>query len=183
MIKQIVLILTIVAVSVNSWNFHVTSYDANTIVPERFSCPGSAYNVSFNYGENLSPGFYYSTPPNGTEEVIFVLWDISFPPSFLHWGIVGLPPKPTFVQEGASPYDLPAGSKSMMNPTIGAAAYFGPCPPTGSNNIYVATLFARDVPGTLIKPTDNARDIVNLLMTDGHTIAFVDQSNNFPGVF
>jgi len=116
----------------------------------------NAGNIKSNpncVGENISPAFAWSNPPEGTKSYAMIIVD----PQGLgglgvvHWVGYGIPASKRGFAEGeiSKPSDSFVGGKSTVNlPT-----YIGPCTPPGDDwHHYTFTLIATDLDPTALQP-------------------------------
>src|SRR5436189_84636 len=80
-------------------------------------------------GGNVSPALEWSTPPDGTAELVLLCEDPDAPGgTFVHWLVSGIDPGTTTIAEGQEP----PGSVSWQN-GYGETGYGGPQPPIGDD--------------------------------------------------
>jgi Raf kinase inhibitor-like YbhB/YbcL family protein len=114
----------------------------------RFSLHSPAYHDKLAQqftcdGAGISPPLQWSHLPRGTKSLAFVLKDPDAPNgTFIHWVVYDIPADADGLPKAANESGLPRGARLGTN-TPGKAAYFAPCPPTGSHR-YVHELFALD---------------------------------------
>jgi Raf kinase inhibitor-like YbhB/YbcL family protein len=89
-------------------------------IPARFSCDGN----------NVSPPLAWQGVPSEAKAVALVVDDPDAPRgTFVHWVLLDLTPRTSSLAENATP----AGATQAKN-SAGKAAYFGPCPPSGTHH-------------------------------------------------
>lgn len=113
--------------------FAISSPDfaAGGPIPTRYTCDGA----------NSSPTLRWSGVPAGAAALALVVDDPDAPAgTFTHWVVVDIDPAVT----GSAAGRPPAGGREITNDT-GKAAYFGPCPPSGTHH-YRFTLYALRAP-------------------------------------
>jgi Raf kinase inhibitor-like YbhB/YbcL family protein len=122
-------------------------------IPKRFTCDG----------EGGSPALRWSGVPGRARELELVVEDRDAD-RFVHWTVLGVPPKTTGIQEGR----VPAGAVEAEN-SFGDRGWGGPCPPEGDDpHRYVFALYATDAPLGLAK--DSSPDDVRSALSD-HSLA------------
>ena len=78
-------------------------------------------------GDNISPALTWSTPPDGTEELVLVVEDRDVPNGpLVHWLVTGIDPNVTSIDEGTPPPRVRVWKNSF-----GQESYTGPLPPVG----------------------------------------------------
>jgi len=115
-----------------------TSYRAGGNIPLRYA------HRSVRGGSNISPGFRWTDPPEGT--ACFLLAVVDPHPvarDWIHWLVADIPAGSGELPEDASGSSrMPKGSVESLN-SFGEKGYGGPAPPAGTGpHPYVATLFA-----------------------------------------
>lgn len=117
-------------------------------IPNLFTCEGS----------DISPPLEWTGVPDGTKGLVLIVDDPDAPDpaapkmTWVHWVLYGIPPSATGLPDGASPKDLPAGTREGTNDWK-SKGYRGPCPPVGRHR-YFHKLYALDVVlGDLGTPT------------------------------
>lgn len=115
-------------------------------------------------GQNLSPPLNWSGVPSGTKSFALSCVDPDLPVDadwfpfkdqiqagtlpgdlFIHWIACDIPASDTELPEGASPGNMPSGTRELMT-SFGAAGYGGPAPPKGHKaHAYIFTLYALKV--------------------------------------
>jgi Raf kinase inhibitor-like YbhB/YbcL family protein len=122
-------------------------------IPKRFTCDG----------QGSSPPLRWSGVPRPTRELALVVEDPDAD-RFVHWTVVGIPPKTTAIPEGGAV----AGAIETEN-SFGKRGWGGPCPPEGDDpHRYVFALYATDAPLRLGR--DSSPDEVRAALSD-HAIA------------
>jgi len=92
-------------------------------------------NYTCDGDDNVSPPLTWSIPPEGTVEIAVSMIDQDAD-GFIHWVMAGIDPSVTSLEEAEVPEGAIVGRNS-----IGAAGYYGPCPPEGSGtHRYVFTV-------------------------------------------
>ncbi len=117
------------------------SYKEKEHIPLRYA------HTSVHGGENVSPGFSWTDPPQETKSFVFSIIDPHpVAKNWVHWFIVNIDRRDRLIAEGASGTDkLPRGAKELMS-TYNEIGYGGPSPPPGSGvHPYIATLYALNV--------------------------------------
>jgi Raf kinase inhibitor-like YbhB/YbcL family protein len=100
-------------------------------IPARFSCDG----------DNVSPELAWHGVPPEAKAAALVVDDPDAPRgTFVHWVLLDLPPETTSLAENSVPADA-----TQANNSAGKAAYFGPCPPSGTHH-YRFTVYALSSP-------------------------------------
>jgi Raf kinase inhibitor-like YbhB/YbcL family protein len=103
-------------------------------IDARFTCEGA----------NLSPALSWPAAPLGTAEIAVTLEDLDSP-TFVHWVIAGISPDTVSLDEGV----VPIGAYEATN-GLGDLGYTGPCPPAGSEHLYLITVHFLGVPTGLL---------------------------------
>ena len=93
---------------------------------------------------------------------------------FVHWIVTDLRADVTSLPEGASPRNMPAGSKELKNSfslfQMPANQYGGPAPPPGTKaHAYIFTLYALDLESLGLTPESNYLDFTTAMT--GHILA------------
>jgi Raf kinase inhibitor-like YbhB/YbcL family protein len=117
-------------------------------------------------GENISPAFSWTSPPEGTKSFALLMFDPEGrPPNGVsHFVAYGIPASVTGFAEGelSKPSDKFVGGESTMKmPT-----YFGPCTPPGSPHHYTFTLIATDLEPSALKAGMTRDELIKAL--EGH---------------
>ena len=103
-------------------------------------------------GENISPPFNWSNPPDGTKSYALIMYDPEGRAGLgvVHWIAYGIPSSVTEFAEGevSKPSEKYISGKS----TPGLATYFGPCTPPGDWHHYTFTLIATDLDPKALQP-------------------------------
>ena len=94
-------------------------------------------------GDNASPQFSWSNPPEGTKSFSFTVFDADGGDGFAHWVAYGIAPEVKSFAEGeiAQPTDKVVAGISGKK----IATYGGPCPPPGAPHHYIFTVVATDL--------------------------------------
>jgi Raf kinase inhibitor-like YbhB/YbcL family protein len=93
-------------------------------------------------GTNVSPALSWSAAPEGTVEIAITLSDLDVP-GFVHWAIAGIAPTAVTLAEDT----VPLGAYEAAN-SLGDTGYTGPCPPAGTQHLYLVTVhYLGDVTG------------------------------------
>ncbi|MBV8073822.1 MAG: YbhB/YbcL family Raf kinase inhibitor-like protein, partial [Candidatus Eremiobacteraeota bacterium] len=95
-------------------------------------------------GEDRSPRVSWSGVPKGTKSFILTLTDSTMD-SAAHWIVADIPGTTRGLPPNAQSAHNPAYGR-VVRSSFGGARYYGPCPPQGSQHMYVLTLYALDVP-------------------------------------
>jgi Raf kinase inhibitor-like YbhB/YbcL family protein len=117
-------------------------------------------------GENISPAFSWTSPPEGTKSFALLMFDPEGrPPNGVsHFVAYGIPASVTGFAEGelSKPSDKFVGGESTMKmPT-----YFGPCTPPGAPHHYTFTLIATDLEPSALKAGMTRDELIKAL--EGH---------------
>jgi Raf kinase inhibitor-like YbhB/YbcL family protein len=117
-------------------------------------------------GENISPQFTISNPPDGTKSFVLLMFDPEGrpPTGVSHFVAYGIPASVTSFAQGemSKPSDKFVGGESTMK----LGTYFGPCTPAGAPHHYTFTLIATDLEPTALKPGLTRDEVIKAL--DGH---------------
>jgi Raf kinase inhibitor-like YbhB/YbcL family protein len=120
-------------------------------------------------GENISPPFKWSNPPDGTKSFALLMFDPEGRAGLgvSHWVAYGIPASVTEFAEGevSKASDKYVGGKS----TPGLATYFGPCTPPGDWHHYTFTLIATDLDPKALQPGLTREELMAAL--NGHAKA------------
>ena len=96
-------------------------------------------------GDNASPQFSWSNPPEGTKSFAFTVFDADggIGNGFVHWVAYGIAPEVTSFAEGeiAQPTDKVVAGISGKK----IATYGGPCPPPAAPHHYIFAVVATDL--------------------------------------
>ena len=108
-----------------------TGFQNDQPIPARFSCDGAG----------VSPPLAWQGVPSEAQALALVVDDPDAPRgTFVHWVVLDIPPSSPSLSEA----QLPAGATQATN-SAGKAAYFGPCPPSGTHH-YRFTVYALSAP-------------------------------------
>jgi Raf kinase inhibitor-like YbhB/YbcL family protein len=100
-------------------------------IPKRYTCSG----------EGVSPPLRWSGVPSGARELDLLVEDPDAG-RFVHWTLLGIPPRLTSIDEGRPP----PGTVQTEN-GFGDKRWGGPCPPEGKGaHRYVFALYATNAP-------------------------------------
>jgi Raf kinase inhibitor-like YbhB/YbcL family protein len=104
-------------------------------------------------GENISPPFAWSNPPEGTKSFALLMFDPEgrAPAGVSHMVVYGIPAEMKGFAEGelSQPSDKYVGGKSLM----GLGTYFGPGPPPNTDwHHFTFTLVATDLDPKALQP-------------------------------
>jgi hypothetical protein len=117
-------------------------------------------------GENVSPAFSWSNPPEATKSYALMMFDPEGRPpgGVSHWVAYGIPVSVTGFAEGevSKPSDKYVGGESTMK----LSNYFGPCTPPGAAHHYIFTLIATDLDPKALKPGLTRAELIKEL--EGH---------------
>jgi Raf kinase inhibitor-like YbhB/YbcL family protein len=115
----------------------VTSPTSITVTSTAFRDGGAIAAKYTCDGAGVSPPLAWTGMPTAAQAVAVVVDDPDAPRgTFTHWVLLDLDPATTHIAEGATP----PGAKQAKN-SAGKAAYFGPCPPSGTHH-YRFTVYA-----------------------------------------
>ncbi|MEQ1874344.1 MAG: YbhB/YbcL family Raf kinase inhibitor-like protein [Ilumatobacteraceae bacterium] len=95
-------------------------------------------------GLNVAPALSWTAAPIGTAEIAITLEDLDNP-TFIHWVIAGISPETVSLDEAT----VPIGAYQATN-GVGDIGYTGPCPPAGSEHLYLVTVHYLGVPTGLL---------------------------------
>jgi Raf kinase inhibitor-like YbhB/YbcL family protein len=117
-------------------------------------------------GENISPAFSWTNPPEGTKSFALLMFDPEGRPpgGVSHFVAYGIPASVTGFAEGelSKPGDKFVGGTSTMK----LSNYFGPCTPPGAPHHYTFILMATDLEPAALKPGLTRDEAMKEL--DGH---------------
>lgn len=126
-------------------------------IPGRFTCDG----------KEVSPPLQWTGVPSGTRSLAFILTDPDAPSGlFVHWVLFNIPSDAPGLAAGANRDGLP-GSTRVGTGTAGKAAYFAPCPPSGTHR-YVHVVYALD---TRLPKMDHPDRKTLMQAMQGHILA------------
>lgn len=97
-----------------------------TALPERHTC----------HGAGTSPPLTWSNVPAGTVELVVSVVDLDAD-QYVHWLLYGLAP----IEPGLADGDVPVAAFEWPN-SSGQASFSPPCPPAGSEHLYMFTVYA-----------------------------------------
>lgn len=130
-----------------------TAFQQDQPIPPRFSCDG----------KNVSPPLAWQGVPPEAKALALVVDDPDAPRgTFVHWVVLDIAPDVGSVDEAG----VPPGSTQATN-SAGKAAYFGPCPPSGTHR-YRFNVYALSAPTELPAGANLDRA---LAVIDGSAIA------------
>ncbi|MEA2993482.1 MAG: hypothetical protein QOD40_2402 [Alphaproteobacteria bacterium] len=150
--------LTLCCAGANAADFVLTSpvfKDGAPIVGTKYG--GNLKSNPNCIGENVSPAFSWSNPPEGTKSFAMLMYDPEGRggAGITQWVAYGIPASLTGLAEGEG--SQPADKFIIGKNSIEPAGYIGPCAPRGAPHHYVFTLIANDLePGAL--KSDLTRD-------------------------
>jgi Raf kinase inhibitor-like YbhB/YbcL family protein len=117
-------------------------------------------------GENVSPAFSWSNPPEGTKSFALLMFDPEGRPpgGVSHWVSYGIPLTVTGFAEGevSKASDKYVGGTSTQK----VGFYSGPCTPAGAPHHYTFTLMATDLEPSALQPGLTRDELFKAL--DGH---------------
>jgi Raf kinase inhibitor-like YbhB/YbcL family protein len=135
---------------------------------ERFATKNAGNNKANPncVGENVSPPFAWTNPPEGTKSFALLMFDPEGRPpgGVSHFVAYGIPASVTGFAEGelSKPSDKYIGGQSTMK----LSNYFGPCTPPGAPHHYTFTLIATDLEPTALQAGMTRDELIKAL--DGH---------------
>jgi Raf kinase inhibitor-like YbhB/YbcL family protein len=100
-------------------------------IPSQYTCDGA----------DISPDLSWTGTPDGTNALVLVVDDPDAG-GFAHWLVLDMPPDRASLARGAG---KAGGSPQQGTNDFGAAAWGGPCPPSGDHR-YRFTLYALAAP-------------------------------------
>lgn len=129
--------------------------DGKTI-PGKYGCEDDG-----NFIKPSIPLSWEGTPKD-TKSFVIVMDDLT-PDArqWVHWVVFNLPATTSLLKEGASPDQLPKGSKELKN-SWQVVGYGGPCPPV-NNHFFRIRIFAMPKETIELIPHDNSGSIVEQL--------------------
>jgi hypothetical protein len=117
-------------------------------------------------GENISPAFAWSNPPEGTKSFALLMFDPEGRPpgGVSHWVAYGIPASVTGFAEGevSKPSDKYVGGLG----TAKLSTYTGPCTPAGAPHHYTFTLMATDLEPSALPAGLTREELIKAL--EGH---------------
>ena len=138
---------------------------------ERFAVKNAGSNMANPncVGENVSPPFAWTNPPEGTKSFALLMFDPEGRPpgGVSHFVAYGIPASVTGFAEGelSKPSDKYVGGQSTMK----LSTYFGACTPSGPPHHYIFTLMASDLEPNAFKEGLTREQLFKEL--DGHAKA------------
>ena len=135
---------------------------------ERFAVKNAGNNKSNPncVGENLSPPFAWTNPPEGTKSFALLMFDPEGRPpgGVSHFVAYGIPASVTGFAEGelSKPSDKYVGGLG----TAKLSNYTGPCTPAGAPHHYIFTLIATDLEPAALPAGMTRDELIKAL--DGH---------------
>lgn len=135
------------------------AFAEGAVIGQRFTCDG----------ENVSPPLGWTAAPTGTIEIAITMTDLDAP-GFVHWAMAGIDPLSTALGEGVVPEFAIVG----LNGT-GAAAYTGPCPPSGTHRYQFTVHFLAQQ----TELSDGTAGADLLAAIDGATFAFASVTGTY----
>jgi hypothetical protein len=110
-------------------------------IPVKHACDGS----------DVSPPLRWPDPPEGTQGFALTMDDLDSTSGLsVHWLLYGIPTMVRELDEGTAREDTVPGIGSQGLNDFGAVGYSGPCPPPGPAHRYAFTLYALDMPVSLL---------------------------------
>jgi Raf kinase inhibitor-like YbhB/YbcL family protein len=146
---------------------------------ERFAVKNAGNNKANPncVGENVSPPFAWTNPPEGTKSFALLMFDPEGRPpgGVSHWVAYGIPVSVTGFAEGevSKPSDKYVGGLG----TAKLSNYTGPCTPAGPLHHYTFTLIATDLEPSALQPGLTREELIKAL--EGHA----KQSTGLIGTF
>lgn len=131
-------------------------------IPEAYTCEG----------KDISPPLKWQGVPANTRSLVLIVADPDAPDpeapkiTWIHWVLYNIPPDAGGLPEGASPVNLPEGTRKGEN-SWEKTGYGGPCPPIGKHR-YFHKLYAID---TVLEPMANPTRAELQSAMKGHVIA------------
>ena len=111
-----------------------SAFKHDETIPIQFTCQG----------DNISPPFEWSIPPDNTKSMILIAEDPDAPHGWIHWVLFNIPPHTREIPENCPrTYELKDGSYQGMN-DFREIGYGGPCPPSGIHRYYFR-IYAVDI--------------------------------------
>jgi Raf kinase inhibitor-like YbhB/YbcL family protein len=112
-----------------------SAFRAGGAIPVRYTCEG----------EDISPDFFWTDIPAGTNSLVLILHDPDAPREggFTHWVVYDIDPRLKQIDANAPKQEKFAGFGVQGTNDSGQIGYMGPCPPSGTHR-YIARLFALD---------------------------------------
>jgi Raf kinase inhibitor-like YbhB/YbcL family protein len=102
-------------------------FDDGGTIPKRFTCDGA----------DVSPMLRLADVPPAARELALIVEDPDAD-RFVHWSVLGIPPRSTVISEG----EVPRGAVETEN-SFGDKGWGGPCPPEGDDpHRYVFAVYA-----------------------------------------
>lgn len=113
-----------------------TAFNDNEQIPQKYCMPGAG-------GKNISlPLTWFDTPNNTKSFALTIVDPHPVANNWIHWMVINIPAKVTYLEEGASGQNMPAKAKELKN-SFGQSGYGGPQPPKGTGeHPYVVTIYA-----------------------------------------
>jgi hypothetical protein len=126
-------------------------------------------------GDDVSPAFSWTSPPDGTAELAIAMVDLSAGADGVpvtHWVASAIDPAVTSVAQGT----LPVGAVPYPN-DFGTVGWSGPCPPPGDPaHLYRVTLYALNQPVNAAEGTPTAEVLATI---EDSALARVDLTGTY----
>ncbi len=111
-----------------------SAFDHGTSIPVQYTCKG----------ENISPPFKITNPPDHTKSLVLIADDPDAPHGWIHWVLYNIPVDTSHIPEDyPKTYQQEDGACQGMT-DFREVGYGGPCPPSGIHRYYFR-LYALDI--------------------------------------
>ena len=142
-----------------------TAFEHGKSIPVKYTCNG----------ENISPPFEWTTPPENTKSLILIAEDPDAPHGWIHWVLYNMPADTRSIPENSpKKYELDNGACQGMS-DFREVGYGGPCPPSGIHR-YFFRLYAVD---TLLHAHLHMTKEDLMMQVSGHIIASAEYMGTY----
>lgn len=152
------------ALAAGAFTLTSTGFKDGERLPQKFA--GNNKSSPNCVGENISPEFSWSNPPEGTKSFALLMFDPEGRPpgGVSHFVAYDIAASVASFAEGelSKPSEKFVGGQSTMK----AATYIGPCTPPGAPHHYIFTLIATDLDPKELKEGMTREELIKAL--EGH---------------
>ena len=125
--------------------------------------PGGEMDPRFGCaGEGLSPSVAWESIPEGTTEIAVVISDQA---GQVLWMLLGIDPTVIAIPEAVSSEGLARQDVIVVSNDFGVADWTPPCPPAGTSELYLVTVYAlsQQIEGAAAMSTAEIADLLGFL--------------------